>query len=142
MTGFLGIRRPTGIIFQAGTGNEAFAMLKPSAISAFAALTLVIILSACGGDGDTPTVAASPTALPQATTATAIATATVPAIPTQVTPVDTVAPPATEQSDPEAQNTRQISDVPTTIGLPTVEVVKKLKPSVVQIVTEVAVMGP
>lgn len=45
------------------------------------------------------------------------------------------------QSSAEPQGESVISDGLTKDGLPTIEVVKKLKPSVVQIVTEVAAMG-
>ena len=120
-------------------------MLKPSSISVLATLALVVIVTACGGDGNTPTAGAPATASPtlsaQASTSPAPVTSTQ-AIPTEavqtpsVRPADTATPPATEQSNPESRDTLSFGN-----GLPTVEVVKILKPSVVQIVTEVAAMG-
>jgi len=120
-------------------------MLKPSSISVLATLAFVVIVSACGGDGNTPTAGApattSPTPAAQAATSPAPVTSTQ-AIPTEavqtpsVRPADTATPPSTEQINPESRDTLSLGN-----GLPTVEVVKILKPSVVQIVTEVAAMG-
>ena len=116
-------------------------MLKPSSISVLATLAFVVIVSACGGDGNTPTAGAPATASPTLSAQAAPVTSTQ-ATPTEavqtppVRPADTATPPATEQSNPESRDTLSFGN-----GLPTVEVVKILKPSVVQIVTEVAAMG-
>ena len=109
-------------------------MFNSSSISVLAALAFVVIVSACGGDGNTPTAEAPATAAPspaaQATSAPS------PVTPARAITTETATPPATEQSKPESRDASSFGN-----GLPTVEVVKILKPSVVQIVTEVAAMG-
>jgi len=128
-------------------------MLGRSAISALGAVALVLVVSACGGKSVTPATEISPN-----TTVSATSTRVAP----QTTPTETAIPPATEDSNTQPESTEPPkSDEPiensapasistvtvplvsglATSGLPTIEVVKKLKPSVVQIVTEVAAMG-
>ncbi len=104
----------------------------------------VALLAACGGDGNTPVQEAAETAVPLLATATQTGAGQASGSPTQDTPgvsveTSSVSPADTPTSDSSSSNSIRMS--PINDGLPTVEVVKKLKPSVVQIVTEVAAMG-
>lgn len=108
-------------------------MLKLPVIYALGSVLLVMMISACGSDGATATTEITPTSTVSATS-------------TQVAPTGTAIPPVTLQSNPQPESTEPIENsapatAPAVHGLPTIEVVKKLKPSVVQIVTEVAAMG-
>ena len=126
-----------------------------------AALALLIVLAACGGDSPpeeaTPQVG-SPTGVPsQLTVSTAVpATPQAPIVSAEPSPppAPVLAPtsePAVVESTPaptplvelngNGQEVDQVSLIPTAQELTTVEVVKILTPSGVQVVTEVLVMG-
>ena len=122
---------------------------------------LLLVLTACGGDGSTDETTAqvdTPTIVPvQVTAATTVPSTTevpiVPAEPSQP-PTPLIAPtsePLVIESTPaptplvkvngDGQQANQVSLIPATLELTTVEVVKILTPSVVQIVTEVLTIG-
>ena len=124
-------------------------MLKRTSILLLASFVFVALLAACGGDGNTPVQEAAETAVPLQATATQTGAGQESASPTRDIPpvtveTSTVSPADMPGSASSSSDPIRISPsgngLPTN-GLPTVEVVKKLKPSVVQIVTEVAAMG-
>ena len=116
-------------------------MFKRSHLLAPFLLAFVVLLAACGGGGSSATASTSPTSTPQPTdqaagqlmSQTTEQTGIAPADASAVTPVvgdSGVGAPATRPSSLAMQN-----------ALSTVDVVRILKPSVVQVVTEIAAMG-
>ena len=141
-------------------------MFRRSHLLIVISLALVVVLSACGGTTpaeDPPSAVTTATAMPAPVPASTTSGAppqvqvspTVPAVPAP-TPITTPTPGATALAPTQApaptptpiaglnggtHSTDQVSLSPAADELPTVEVVKILRPSVVQIVTESLSMG-
>ena len=119
-------------------------MLRRTSILLLASFVIVVLLAACGGDGNTPVQAPAETVAPLPVTATQTGVGQATVSPTQGIPAVTVETSSVSPTDTPTSGSSSSDSIRTSpggSGLPTVEVVKKLKPSVVQIVTEVAAMG-